>query len=272
MSDEYTRLVNQLLGTHLKGNDWSQWSKLTAEQMDKIRTYLPQVWSDMLEQGKYDKSEYFEDYADQAGKIEELTEQIRENLLGTTFEGLRDSFIDSLMDMEKSAEDFADEFTEMMQEALLKAAITDKYDQRLGKWYESLTDEMMNDDGSFKELSEKDIEKYRDQWNDMVEDMIEERDRIAQITGYDASTSKDTDPLTGAVQSMSEDTAGVIAGRLNAVIINMADQTEVVRNALIYQAQIAQNTGGSWQELQEIKATLKRIEQKDSSLLSQGID
>ena len=40
---------------------------------------------------------------------------------------------------------------------------------------------------------------------------------------------------------------------------------------LVYQAEIAANTKLSASELTEIKTTLKRIENKDSSLLSQGI-
>lgn len=79
------------------------------------------------------------------------------------------------------------------------------------------------------------------------------------------------DPLTGAATSMSEETGGVIAGRLNAFVINQSDQTSIMRQALVYQAEIAANTKLSASELTEIKTTLKRIENKDSSLLSQGI-
>ena len=73
------------------------------------------------------------------------------------------------------------------------------------------------------------------------------------------------------VTSMSEETGGVIAGRLNAFVINQSDQTSIMRQALVYQAEIAANTKLSASELTEIKSTLKRIENKDSSLLSQGI-
>ena len=83
--------------------------------------------------------------------------------------------------------------------------------------------------------------------------------------------TESTDPLTGAVQSMSEETGGVIAGRLDAFIINQSDQLVVMRQALLYQAEIAANTRLSATELTEIKETLRRIETRDNSLLSQGI-
>jgi hypothetical protein len=79
------------------------------------------------------------------------------------------------------------------------------------------------------------------------------------------------DPLTGAVTAMSEQTGSVVAGRLNAFVINQTEQTTILRQSLLYQQATATNTGVSASELKEIKDTLKRIENKDSSLLSQGI-
>jgi len=73
------------------------------------------------------------------------------------------------------------------------------------------------------------------------------------------------DPLTGAVKSLSEETAGIIAGRLNAFIINQGDQTVVMRQQLIYQAEIAANTAN----LVAILFVLNEI--RSNSLLSQGI-
>lgn len=70
---------------------------------------------------------------------------------------------------------------------------------------------------------------------------------------------------------MSEETGGVIAGRLNAFIINQSEQTSVMREQLLQQSAIAQNTATANAILSQIDATLKRIETKDSSLLSQGI-
>ena len=85
----------------------------------------------------------------------------------------------------------------------------------------------------------------------------------------DEATS--SDPLTGAVTSMSEETGGVIAGRLNAFIINQTDQTSVMRQQLLQQSAIVQNTATANVILAEVRDTLKRIETKDNSLLSQGI-
>lgn len=70
---------------------------------------------------------------------------------------------------------------------------------------------------------------------------------------------------------MSEETGGVIAGRLNAFIINQTDQTSVMREQLLAQSEIARNTATANTILSNIESTLRRMENKDNSLLSQGI-
>lgn len=76
--------------------------------------------------------------------------------------------------------------------------------------------------------------------------------------------------MTGAVRSMSEETGGVIAGRLNAFVINQSDQIAIMKQNLVYQAEIAANTSYC-KRLDEIADSLKRIENSGNSLLSQGI-
>ncbi len=232
ISDESTALVNSLLGTNLRGDNWDDWSQLTAEQMDKIRTYLPQVWQEMLDSGDYDKSDYFNNYADQAGKLDELTKQIYENLTGISFEGLRDNFVSTLMDMGKSAEDFSDDLTKILQESLLRANISDKFEKRIQEWYNSIAESMMDENGNYRELTEDEINSYRQQWDEMVAEMIEERDRIAEITGYgiDAIQEKLTDISFDSVR----DNFKSLLSDMETTTEDFTDNfTDMLRNALI---------------------------------------
>ena len=43
------------------------------------------------------------DYVEQAGKLEELTDKLYEGLTGITFDGMFDSFVNNLMDMKYEA-------------------------------------------------------------------------------------------------------------------------------------------------------------------------
>lgn len=123
------------------------------------------------------------------------------------------------------------------------------------------------EDGVISEAEERMLEQMEEDMEEISDNYISKNEKWMRDDKEDESQ----DPLTGAVRSMSEETGGVIAGRMNAIVINQSDQTVIMRNQLVYQAEIAANTRASASELAEIKATLKRIENKDSSLLSQGI-
>ena len=218
------RKINQLLGT----NVWSldQMYKLTPEQMDKIRMYLTDVWQAILDQGKYDKSEYWEAYADEAGKLEDLTKQISENLTQTSFSSLRDQFVSALMDMDTDAESFADNFSEYMMKALLNAKIGDLLDDELDSWYNDWAQEMKAKGGS---LSAADIQKYRDGWNAIVKQGIEIRDGLAELTEYDKVATRDSESgSNGGWQSMGQETAEELNGRFTALQINSERMIEIM--------------------------------------------
>lgn len=85
----------------------SLWN-LTPEQMKALRSDV-WLWDIMESSGKGGYGERvtdkLDDYIEQAGKLEELTDSLYEGLIGMSFDSMYDSFISSLMDMEKSAED-----------------------------------------------------------------------------------------------------------------------------------------------------------------------
>lgn len=222
------RQVNALLGTSLT-NSWDGFSKLTAEQMDEIRTHLPDIWEEMINQGKYGGDRFrdaWEDYADQAGKVEELTEQINENLTQTSFDSLRSNFLDTLMDMDADAQDFADDFNEMMQRALLNFAMGDMLDDQLKEWYDRLAETISNNNG---ELSQGDIESLRDEWQGMADEWLDMRDTFSEITGYKGSSSSTQQSASSkGYETMSQDTGDAINGRMTAIYeaeLNIANTT-----------------------------------------------
>lgn len=62
------------------------------------------------------------------------------------------------------------------------------------------------------------------------------------ITGDVSGANSNKTALSGSIKSVSEDTAGVISGQLNAMRINQADSISVLRNQLLALNQIATNT------------------------------
>ena len=123
------------------------------------------------------------------------------------------------------------------------------------------------EDGVISEAEERMLEQMEEDMEEISDNYLSKNEKWMR----DDKEEESQDPLTGAVRSMSEETGGVIAGRMNAIVINQSDQMVIMRNQLIYQAEIAANTRVSAERLGNIENTLKRIETKDSSLLSQGI-
>lgn len=189
--------------------------KLTPEQMADIRTYNADVWKNMTDQGKYDKTEYWEQYTEQAGKLEELTEQINENLTQTTFDSMKSDFINNLMDMSKSAKDFSNDFTTMLNQSMLNFALGDLMNKKLKPLYESWANKMKENGG--RQLTPTELNNLKEEYDKIVQEGLAIRDNIADITGYKQSYEQSAS--SGSFESMSQDTGEELNGRFTAVQI-----------------------------------------------------
>lgn len=195
--------------------------KLTPEQMKDIRTYNQNVWKNMTDQGKYDKTEYWENYTDLAEKLEELTDKINQNLTQTTFDSLKDNFISNLMDMSKSAQDFANNFTTMLNKSMLNFAVDDLANKRLKTLYEKWADKMKQG-----QLSNDDLDILKKEYDNIVDEGLKIRDNIAAITGYKEAQSQQT--ATGkAIEAITADQASSLIGIGYAVQIAQEQGNEV---------------------------------------------
>lgn len=189
--------------------------KLTPEQMADIRTHNADVWKNMTDQGKYDKTEYWEQYTELAGKLEELTEQINENLTQTTFDSMKSDFINNLMDMSKSAKDFSNDFTTMLNQSMLNFALGDLMNKKLKPLYESWANKMKENGG--RQLTPTELNNLKEEYDKIVQEGLAIRDNIAEITDYKQSYEQSAS--SGSFESMSQDTGEELNGRFTAVQI-----------------------------------------------------
>lgn len=203
-------------------------------------------------------------------QIEDLDKAMMETLAGTDVQSAIDEFADALVDAYCQGEDAAKALGEVTKETLKNAVVEALKRQFLAK---AINDAVLYLGEAMQDNVLSDYEKKR--FEEMVKEGADKFNMALEGVGDwikdQTDEEEESDPLTGAVTSMSEETGGVIAGRLNAFVINQSDQIAIMRQNIIYQIQIAQNTKVSADELTEIKETLKRIENKDNSLLSQGI-
>lgn len=201
-------------------------------------------------------------------QIEDLDQQMMETFAGTDVKSAIDEFADAIVDAYCSGEDAAKALGETTKKVLKNAVVEALKRNFLAKGINDAVEYLGKamEDGVLTDEEKKEFER---QANAAGEKFKQGLEAVGDwIKDVDDATS---DPLTGAVTSMSEETGGVVAGRLNAFIINQGEQTSIMREQLLQQSEIARNTALSAERLQNIESTLKRIETKDNSLLSQGI-
>ena len=192
---------------------------LSPEEMKLLRGNVA-IWEHIENTGKGNYggrlTEKLNDYIDQAGKLDELSDKLKESLTQISFESMKDSFISDLMDMSKSAQDFADDFAEMMQKALLSYSMEDLINGDLKKLYDDWAKAIKDNDGK---LTEADIETFNKRYDDIVQEGLKRRDDWAKVTGYTGSSSSSQTATSGGWSSMGQDTADELNGRFTALQI-----------------------------------------------------
>lgn len=196
---------------------------LSPEEMKLLRDNVA-IWEHIENTGKGNYggrlTEKLNDYIDQAGKLEELSEQFKENLTQISFSGMRDSFLTDLMDMKKDGSDFAsemaDDFAEKMQKSLLSFSMEDLINGDLKKLYDDWAKAMKDKNGK---LTKDDVDAFYKRYDDIVQEGLKRRDEWAKVTGYTGSSSSSQTATSGGWASMGQDTADELNGRFTALQI-----------------------------------------------------
>ena len=235
----------------------------SPEQLAIIRDYAGDIWRYLTEVGKYDKSEYWENAADAAGKLQEITHSLYENLTQMNFDTLRDNFLSSLMDMstdwDDTLEGMMDDFEEMFRKASLNFALSST-NEELRKFWEDWGERMKNG----TELTQADIDYYRTRYKALVEEGLKERERIAQLTGYDGNDDKEQSATANGIEKMTHEDAGVIEGRLTATQIAV-EQGNTKKDAMLGQMTMMNVT---MSDIRSISATQSEIADDTRTILA----
>lgn len=231
-SAEDLKWIQQNINKNFTGTS-SLW-ELTPEEMEKLRSNVD-IWTKMQNAGKGGYGERvtdkLDDYIEQAGKLEELTDNLYEGLTGMSFDSMYDSFVSSLMGMEKSAEDVADDISKYFMQAMLSNAIGEQFSDKLRTWYDKFG-EAMKDDGTLDNNERKEL---MDEYMGYVDEAMKLRDELAAATGYDKISQESTSQSASSkgFQAMSQDTGEELNGRFTALQI----AGEEIKNQNIIQSQ-----------------------------------
>ena len=262
---ETWRKMNDIAG--FKVTSRSDFLSITPEQMAEMLADVDiRELIESIGKGGYGAKmlDTLEDYADQAGKIEEIDNSLRETLTKISFDSMYDSFIDTLMDMDASAEDFADDFSEYMMRAILSDQIGTMFKDRLQEWYTAFADAMEDGD-----LASGELDSLREGWDKIVAEAMAERDKLAEAMGYKGSPSAGGSSQTGkpgTYTAMSQEQGTKLEGlwttsamHLSSIDAKMTDVSEQMGTAVDHLRRIEENTGASAKHLGEIKADIKTM-------------
>jgi hypothetical protein len=211
--DEIARLSGQI-GRNWNGDIWS----LSPEEMKMLRSNVD-MWEKIQNTGKGNYggrlTEKLNDYIDQAGKIEGLTNKLYEGLTGMSFEPMYDSFIDTLMDMDASAEDASDNIAGYFMRAMLSNKIGELYSEKLEAWWKKFGKSMGDN-----ELPESEREALQNEYMQYVEEAMKIRDEIAAEIGYTGrSSSSSQETSKKGFATASQDSIDELNGRFTALQI-----------------------------------------------------
>ena len=250
------------IGRQWDGNLWS----LNPEEMKALRSNVD-MWTQIQNTGKGGYggrlTEKLDDYIDQAGKLEELTDQLYEGLTGISFDGMYSSFIDNLMNMKYGAKDAAEDISEYFMRAMLSNKIGEMYSEKLKGWWEKFGKAMEDN-----ELTEAERNALTEEYMQYVDEALALRDNLAAATGYDKTEAGGTSQSAkaGGFTAMTQDQGTKLEGMFTSGLqhwSSMDDRLESVVEKMDtaegHLARIAENTGVSAGHLGELKEVIKKM-------------
>ena len=250
------------IGRRWDGNLWS----LSPEEMKALRSNVD-MWTQIQNTGKGGYggrlTEKLDDYIDQAGKLEELTDQLYEGLTGISFDGMYSSFIDNLMNMKYGAKDAAEDISEYFMRAMLSNKIGEMYSDKLKGWWEKFGKAMEDN-----ELTEAERNALMEEYMQYMDEALALRDNLAAATGYDKTQQGGTSQSAkaGGFTAMTQDQGTKLEGMFTSGLqhwSSMDDRLESVAEKMDtaegHLARIAENTGVSAGHLGELKEVIKKM-------------
>lgn len=221
--------------------------------------------------------DFKEQYAELERRIADMYAEISNDLLQTNAKDFSTQLADNLASAFKAGEDSAKAFEETVNQVLQNLVVNqlkkkfleqqlqgalDSLEQSMGWWngdtfvFDGLTDEEIE---SFKRKVQAAANNFNQAlgiYSDLFKDLNEESN----------------DSLTGAVKGVTEETASLVAGQMNAIRINQLEATQILRQQLQTLNAIAQNTAYN-RYLARIERIITILENKSSgdSLRSQGL-
>ncbi|NCB80678.1 MAG: hypothetical protein EOM41_12305 [Bacilli bacterium] len=220
--------------------------------------------------------EYENAYKEAGQTIEDVLEEISQDILQTNAKDFADQLGDAIVKAFGKGEDaataFGDTVNDIMKNAILNQLKKNFLEKQLAPILKQLEDDMgywNGDNFVFDGLTEEEQARFKAQIAALGQNFNSALGTYGDLF-KDLADEVDDSSLTGGIKGVSEETASVLSGQINAMRINQAESLTVLRNQLMVLNQIAANTSYN-KYLFDIRNDINDIKNKDDSLRSSGL-
>lgn len=254
--------VNERMGS----SDWARLSQLTGENIREFGDVInldADVIGKVLQDEKFvsvltavnsEFVTYIQNIDKYSEQLQEIAEQEKEAFTGVSFDEFRDSFVSMLSDLDATNQDFADNFEKYLQNAIFSSLIAGKYKQQIQELYDTWATKAE----SGGELTKDEAGILRNKYQDIINDMLAEREQIMKDFGWESSSAdsgSNQSPSSGALTTMSQDsisTFEAIGRNMQTHLANTDKFVQEIRNTQKQDSQTLATIAGHTAHLVEI--------------------
>lgn len=192
---------------------------LSGDELFLIQSQMPEAWS-LIDARIRENLDSIVACKDEAN---ELRDALNQAMTGVDFDSFYNGFIDQLSDMDTSFEDMCDNFEGYLRKSIMAGLVASQYQDRINALYEQWSDAAQSD----KKITEE-ANALKNQYQQIVNDMMRDREEMAKSFGWDASvTSQESSKKVSA--SVTQDSIDEVSGRFTALQI----AGEEIKNQMI---------------------------------------
>lgn len=254
--------VNERMGS----SDWARLSQLTGENIREFGDVInldADVIGKVLQDEKFvsvltavnsEFVTYIQNIDKYSEQLQEIAEQEKEAFTGVSFDEFRDSFVSMLSDLDATNQDFADNFEKYLQNAIFSSLIAGKYKQQIQELYDTWATKAE----SGGELTKDEAGILRNKYQDIINDMLAEREQIMKDFGWESSSAdsgSSQSPGSGALTTMSQDSISTFEGigrNMQTHLANTDKFVQEIRNTQKQDSQTLATIAGHTAHLVEI--------------------
>ena len=268
--------IDKALGGEVYKNQQAAIRNMQEQQAHLKASWEAEISKKHTDWGRVD--EFKEQYAELGRQIEDMIDEISNDLLQTNAKDFASQLGDSLVEAFKSGEDAAKAMETTVNEVLQNLVVNQLKKKFLEQQLQSALDQLEKDMGYwngddfiFDGLSDAEIARFRQQVAAATSNFNQALDIYKDLFA-DLGLDDTDESLTGAVKGVSEGTANILAGQMNAIRINQLESTQILRQSLQALNAIVANTAYN-KYLARIERIITILETNQSSdaLRSQGL-